>query len=128
MSSNALKDLANVVHRLTGLEEWWREQEAANTRKLLAEAAALPQRQAAARKALAQAEAALAEVTPDGTKGTHERWRESFKETVRCELAIAALDAEARALWLVLSVELWNARKAHWMAGLAEVNEEEQPE
>lgn len=118
-------ELGDVCRRLRALEAWWRPELAQVIREGMAEAAALPERQAQAQEAKRTAEDALSRLTPDSTRATQERWREAQSAVTREALALVSLHASEVSLLSLFGVELWRARKAKWAEGVAVLNSQE---
>ena len=118
-------ELGNLARRLFALEAWWRPESVVSIREALAEAAALPERQARAQEALRAAEDVRARLTPDSTRTTQALWREEQAAVTRLRNEVVRLRQEEMALLTVLEVELWWARTAKWRCGVAVLNAQE---
>ncbi|WP_163998722.1 hypothetical protein [Pyxidicoccus caerfyrddinensis] len=118
-------ELGDVCRRLRGLTAWWRPEQVEAIRKAMAEAAALPARQAQAMEALRAAQDARARLTPDGTRATQHLWHEEQSAVTRYRSEAVALRASEVALLSFLDVESWWALKAKWAAGVAALNAQE---
>jgi len=118
-------ELGNLARRLLALEAWWRPESVVSIREALAEAAALPERQARAQEALRAAEDVRARLTPDSTRTTQALWREEQAAVTRLRSEVVRLRQEEMALLSTLEVELWWARTAKWQCGVAALNAQE---
>ncbi|GHG79863.1 hypothetical protein [Comamonas sp. JC664] len=114
--------LDDLCDRLERLAPYWREGEAEHIPQCISEARALPARKAEADTAQREAAEALARLAPAISPEVQDHWRELHRAAVRCELALAELANEERALRFALSCELWHARTAHWATGVAKAN------
>lgn len=125
MTCAAVGDLGEVSRRVQALAAWWRPESSESIRKALAEAAALPARQAEAMDSHRAAADVLAQLEPDGHQTTQECWREEQAEVTRTRSVLVALRAEEAALLSLLEVEVWWARKRAWAAGVAALDAQE---
>jgi|GEM_PF-5118034 len=123
--SCAAGELKDLCTRLRALEAWWRSAEVDTIRACLDEADELPKRQAAEQEELRAAEDTLAQLKPDETPATQNRWRELQRTVTACRKSINDLSTAANALYAVLGIEMWWARIAHWKSGVARINAEQ---
>lgn len=115
-------ELGEVCRRLRALEPWWREEQVEAIHEAMAEAAALPERQARATEALRSAEDARARLVPDGTGATQDVWRHAQGAVTQCRVELVALRQTEVALLALLDCEAWWALTRRWAESVAALN------
>ncbi|QSQ19287.1 hypothetical protein JY651_28570 [Pyxidicoccus parkwayensis] len=123
--SESVGELGDACRRLRALEPWWREEQVDAIREAMADAAALPERQARAMEALRAAEDARTLLVPDGIGATQDVWRHAQGSVAQCRVELVSLRQVEVALLSLLDCEAWWALVRRWKASVAALNAQE---